>query len=222
MAWGYNNYGQTDVPVPNTSFVAISAGPYHSLGLKSDGSILAWTCGGPYNYGQCKVPGTNGGLVGVGAAWDRSLAIRSPDDDRDGVFDAFDNCRSIANPDQSDADHDDIGDACDDCPESDRKERLAVAGCETNVENEILADGCTMADLIGECEENAENHGAFAGCVTRLTNDWAREGLLTSGDRGAIQRCAGRADVPSGKEQTPLDPPWLRGEAIPRPVAGGR
>ena len=41
-AWGANNYGQCEVPAPNTSFVAVAAGWAHSLGLRVDGSIMAW------------------------------------------------------------------------------------------------------------------------------------------------------------------------------------
>ena len=80
VAWGWNGYGQCDVPAPNSDFVAVAAGsitqPWpegrrlhrgmgiqqhgqcnvpaptavswrcaggnHSLGLKADGSIVAW------------------------------------------------------------------------------------------------------------------------------------------------------------------------------------
>ena len=35
MAWGYNYYGQCNVPSPNTGFTAIAAGGDHSLGLKN-------------------------------------------------------------------------------------------------------------------------------------------------------------------------------------------
>ena len=42
MAWGNNDYGQCDVPAPNADFVAVAGGDDHSLGLKSDGTIVAW------------------------------------------------------------------------------------------------------------------------------------------------------------------------------------
>ena len=53
VAWGYNGYGQTNVPAANTGFVAVAAGGDHSLGLKADGSIVAWGYNGD---GQTNVP----------------------------------------------------------------------------------------------------------------------------------------------------------------------
>jgi len=70
VAWGYNNYGQCDVPAPNTDFVAVAGGGYHSLGIKgyphgdlngdgcvdrSDLSILLadWNCTGGDCPGDC-------------------------------------------------------------------------------------------------------------------------------------------------------------------------
>ena len=40
--WGCSWYGQCDIPAPNTDFVAVAGGGYHSLGLKTDGSIVVW------------------------------------------------------------------------------------------------------------------------------------------------------------------------------------
>ncbi|MGB2984339.1 MAG: FG-GAP-like repeat-containing protein, partial [Phycisphaerae bacterium] len=54
VAWGYNRYGQCDVPAPNTDFVDVAAGVGHSLGLRADGWIVAW--GGNYE-GQYDVAG---------------------------------------------------------------------------------------------------------------------------------------------------------------------
>jgi alpha-tubulin suppressor-like RCC1 family protein len=46
--------------------IAIAAGNYHSLGLKADGSIVAWGCFF-YDVGQCNVPEPNGGFAAVAA-----------------------------------------------------------------------------------------------------------------------------------------------------------
>jgi|GEM_PF-5031377 len=46
----------------------------------------------------------------------QSVAGAVPDQDRDGVADARDNCPDVYNPDQHDADRDGVGDACDTLP----------------------------------------------------------------------------------------------------------
>ena len=73
VAWGYNGYGQCNVPAPNTGFTAVAAGSSHSLGLKADGSIVAW---GYNHYGQCNVPAPNSGFIALAAGWYHSLGIQ--------------------------------------------------------------------------------------------------------------------------------------------------
>jgi alpha-tubulin suppressor-like RCC1 family protein len=76
-AWGSNNWGHCTVPAPNSEFIAISSGDWHSLGLKSDGSIVAW---GHYPYGdngQCNVPAPNSDFVAVSAGGYHSLGLKS-------------------------------------------------------------------------------------------------------------------------------------------------
>jgi len=82
VAWGDNRYGQTNVPCPNTGFVAVAAGVYHSLGLKADGSIVAWECGvdqygNNEDYGQCNVPAPNTDFIGIAAGGWHSLGLKA-------------------------------------------------------------------------------------------------------------------------------------------------
>jgi hypothetical protein len=62
------------VPAPNADFVAVAAGRYHSLGQKSDGTMVAW---GFNNWGQCDVPAPNAGFVAVAAGYYHSLGLTS-------------------------------------------------------------------------------------------------------------------------------------------------
>jgi hypothetical protein len=48
VAWGWDNSGQCDVPAPNSGFVAVAAGEYHSLGLKAFPGDL--NCDGAVNF----------------------------------------------------------------------------------------------------------------------------------------------------------------------------
>ncbi len=45
VAWGSNQFGQTNVPPELTNAVAIAAGPANSLALRRDGTVLAWGAG---------------------------------------------------------------------------------------------------------------------------------------------------------------------------------
>ncbi|MBN1787050.1 MAG: hypothetical protein JW806_01495 [Sedimentisphaerales bacterium] len=74
IAWGQNNYGQCDVPLPNVGFTAISAGWDYSLGLRDDGSIMAWGCN---NLGQCNVPSPNIDFVAISAGGYHSLGLKA-------------------------------------------------------------------------------------------------------------------------------------------------
>ena len=72
VAWGDNDYGQTNVPPGLTNVVAIAGGDAHSLALKSDGTVVAW---GYNNYGQTNVPPGLKNVVAIAGGGDHSLAL---------------------------------------------------------------------------------------------------------------------------------------------------
>jgi hypothetical protein len=74
VVWGSNQYGQYNVPSPNTDFTAVSAGWGHGLGLKTDGAIVAW---GLNDDGQCIVPSPNTGFLAVSAGYEYGLGLKT-------------------------------------------------------------------------------------------------------------------------------------------------
>ena len=74
LAWGYNNYGQCNVPAGLTNAVAIAAGGSHGLALKPDGTVVSW---GTNLYGECDVPADLTNAVAIAAGRWNSLALRA-------------------------------------------------------------------------------------------------------------------------------------------------
>lgn len=95
-----------------------------------------------------------------------------------------------------DTDGDGIADDDDACPNSDLSPTVVIDGCDSGVDNTLGADGCTISDLIGECADGVSNHGQFVRCVSHLTNDLKKAGVISGRDKGAIMSCAGQADLP--------------------------
>jgi hypothetical protein len=72
VAWGSNEYGQTDVPAGLSNLVAVAAGNVHSLALTEDGRVVAW---GDNRYGQTDVPSGLSDVVAMAAEAFHSLAL---------------------------------------------------------------------------------------------------------------------------------------------------
>ncbi len=89
-----------------------------------------------------------------------------------------------------DSDGDGIPDDEDACPNSDLSPTIVIDGCDSGVGNLLFEDGCTMADMIAECADDAVFHGQFVACVALLAVEWRNAGLINDTEIGAIDRCA--------------------------------
>ncbi len=172
-------------PSLNNGFVSVAAGGFHSLARKADGSIVAWGCELRTDYGQCNVPAPNADFIAVAADSSHSLAIRRVVEDADG---------------------DGVVDGDDLCLGSDVGETIVIDKCDTGIANEVSDEGCTRADTVAVCAEEARNHGQFVQCVAQLANGWKRSGAITDADRGRIMRCAAQADIPPSDDEQTIGP----------------
>jgi hypothetical protein len=72
---------------------------------------------------------------------------------------------------------------------------IMVGGVDTGIIDALYEDQL-ISEQIEQCATEAKNHGQFVSCVTHLTNELKREGLITKEEKTTIQRCAARARIP--------------------------
>ena len=88
-----------------------------------------------------------------------------PDGDVDGVANANDNCSGTANPGQEDADHDNLGDACDTCTDTDG-DGFGDPGFPNNT---CAADNCPSVS--NSSQSDADHDGIGDACDTCTDTD---------------------------------------------------
>lgn len=68
--------------------------------------------------------------------------------------------------------------------------------CTSNTPNATLPNGAALNDQARvwyrDCSIGAKNHGQFVSCVAKVTNAAVSSGLITGGQKGAVQSCAAR------------------------------
>ena len=105
------------------------------------------------------------------------------DTDSDGVSDIHDNCPDVANPDQADADGDGYGDACD------THGTVVIKHCNSDVADQLYNDSALSA-WVAACENNSADQAAFFSCMGRLSADLENGGMISAGERVALDSCA--------------------------------
>jgi thermitase len=114
----------------------------------------------------------------------------------DGNVIGGDGCSPICQIEGQDADGDGVPDEEDACPNSILDPTVVIDGCDSQVSNALLSEGCTISDEIEECGANANKHGAFRRCVSKLGDSLQKDGVLTGPEKDEILSCAGQADIP--------------------------
>lgn len=93
-----------------------------------------------------------------------------------------------------DSDGDGVPDVDDQCPISDLSPTVIISKCDSEVENKLLTDGCTIKDRIEEITKSVENHGEFVSGVSHLIKELKGQGLMGKHGKSDIQRCAAHAN----------------------------
>jgi lectin family protein len=73
---------------------------------------------------------------------------------------------------------------------------VVIDGCDSEVTNTVFPSGCTLADLLADCADDARKHRKFFHCVARLTRTMKRISIITGQQKDAIRSCAVQADLP--------------------------
>lgn len=94
------------------------------------------------------------------------------------------------------SDGDGVPDGRDECIGSSTSATVVVDGCNSGVTNTTFASGCRITDQINDCAVGASNHGQFVSCVSHMLNDLKKAGVISGSQKGAIQSCAGQANIP--------------------------
>jgi len=72
--WSSKSNGKIMPVTPGEATNIIAAGYSYSLGIRADGTVVAW---GRKDYGECNVPAGLTDVVAVAAGLDHSLALKS-------------------------------------------------------------------------------------------------------------------------------------------------
>lgn len=92
-----------------------------------------------------------------------------------------------------DSDLDGVLDSVDACPASYSGDTVMLNGNDSGVANSFGEDGCSVTDkIMTACSAEASQKGKFASCVTQVSNDLRRGGVISGRESGLIQAAAGR------------------------------
>lgn len=86
------------------------------------------------------------------------------------------------------SDGDGVPDGKDSCIGSDLRRTVFFGRCNTRAGNDLMTDGCSLADRYNECD--GLRPGAYATCVARKTNEFRKAKLIKPIEEVGILLCA--------------------------------
>jgi len=131
------------------------------------------------------------------------------DSDGDGIPDLTDNCRTVANADQSDDDSDGVGNLCDECPNNGWLAVATSCGCETPA---LDTDGDGACDLIDPCPNRRPGDIDGNGVTDPLDIPGFASVLLNAQAASADEFCA--ADLDNDAQLNGIDLALMTGLLI--------
>lgn len=89
------------------------------------------------------------------------------------------------------SDADGVPDGTDQCIGSDLRPTAFIGTCDTRTDNDLFANGCSIADELFNCEADFGNHPLkYLACVTLRTEKWARDRVISRQNQVKILTCA--------------------------------
>ena len=178
----------TDEVNPNLTNQTLNMPPGERYSFVFDGSAQSldhavtssgmdfWVRGAQHARGNSDAP--------FGFDDDPTTALRSSDHDGTVLFVMGDN------------DGDGFPDDGDSCVASSTDATVIIDGCDSAAENDLFSNGCRISDGIAACAAAAVTHRDFTTCVSTYTDALKANGSITNKEKGAIQKCAGKANIP--------------------------
>ena len=104
--------------------------------------------------------------------------------------------RAISHIKANDFDGDGVPDEDDACPNSILDPTVVIDGCDSQVSNTVLSDGCSISDEVDECAANGGQHEEFQSCVSDLAGGIQVNGVLSGPETDQIMGCTAQVDLP--------------------------
>jgi len=124
---------------------------------------------------------------------------------RDLPRDGAGNCRAALHSAYcyNDRDADGVKDHLDRCRRSSGDATVMIDTCDSGVANstsDYLYAGCFLSDaiepIVTACSMDHRTHGGFVSCFADEMDQLTLDGILAPDQKGALQRCAARANLP--------------------------